>query len=92
MQWNASHRQPDLCDRDGYGEIAAIRAGSMSTLNPPKEVQLVDLLCELHPWAEMVRYARCGGEAMAVAIRIARCNHIEELQPIVARCGNEKPL
>ena len=28
--------------------------------------------CELHPWAEMVRYARCGGEAMAVAVRIAR--------------------
>ncbi len=52
--------------------IAAVRSGSMSTLNPPEEVELADLLCELHPWAEMVRYARCGGEAMAVAVRIAR--------------------
>jgi len=52
--------------------IAAIKAGSMSTLNPPEEVELADLLCELHPWAEMVRYARTGGEAMAIAVRIAR--------------------
>ena len=36
--------------------IAAVKAGSMSTLNPPEEVELADLLCELHPWAEMVRY------------------------------------
>jgi len=51
---------------------AAIDAGSMSTLNCPEEVELADLLCELHPWADMVRYARCGGEAMAMAVRIAR--------------------
>jgi len=51
---------------------AAIDAGSMCTLNAPEEVELADLLCELHPWADMVRYARCGGEAMAVAVRIAR--------------------
>lgn len=54
--------------------IAAIKAGSMSTLNPPEEVELADLLCELHPWAEMVRFARCGGEAMAIAVRIARAH------------------
>jgi len=29
-------------------------------------------MCELHPWAQMVRYARGGGEAMALAVRIAR--------------------
>lgn len=51
---------------------AAIEAGSMSTLNCPEEVELADLLCEIHPWADMVRFARCGGEAMAVAVRIAR--------------------
>lgn len=51
---------------------AAIEAGSMSTLNCPEEVELAELLCELHPWAEMVRYARSGGEAMAIAVRIAR--------------------
>lgn len=50
----------------------AIRAGTMSTLNCPEEVELAELLIELHPWAEMVRYARCGGEIMAVAVRIAR--------------------
>ena len=52
--------------------IAAVRAGNMATLNCPEEVELAELLCELHPWAEMVRYTRGGGEAMAVAVRIAR--------------------
>lgn len=52
--------------------IVAVQAGSMSTLNCPEEVELADLLCELHPWADMARYARTGGEAMAVAVRIAR--------------------
>ncbi len=51
---------------------AAIAAGSASTLNCAEEVELAELLCELHPWADMVRYTRCGGEAMAAAVRIAR--------------------
>jgi len=51
-----------------------IAGGSMSTLNAPEEVELAGLLCELHPWADMVRYARGGGEAMAVAVRIARAH------------------
>ncbi|MFA4833309.1 MAG: aminotransferase class III-fold pyridoxal phosphate-dependent enzyme [Patescibacteria group bacterium] len=46
--------------------------GSNSTLNSPEEVELAELLCKLHPWAKMVRYARGGGEAMTVAVRIAR--------------------
>ena len=50
----------------------AIKQGNMCTLNVPEEVELANLLCEIHPWAEMVRYARCGGEAMAVAVRIIR--------------------
>lgn len=50
----------------------AIDSGSMSTLNCPEEVELANLLCKLHPWASMVRYARTGGEAVAVAVRIAR--------------------
>ncbi|MEW5743977.1 MAG: aminotransferase class III-fold pyridoxal phosphate-dependent enzyme [Nitrospirota bacterium] len=50
----------------------AIAAGTMSTLNCPEEVELAELLCEIHPWAEMARFGRCGGEAMAVAVRIAR--------------------
>ena len=53
---------------------AAIDAGSVSTLNTPEEVELAELLCELHPWAGMVRYARAGGEAMMIAVRIARAH------------------
>jgi len=49
-----------------------IDLGASSSLNCPEEVNLAELLCEIHPWAEMVRYARTGGEAMAVAVRIAR--------------------
>jgi glutamate-1-semialdehyde 2,1-aminomutase len=49
-----------------------IDAGNMSTLNCPEEVYLAERLVELHPWAEMVRLARTGGEANAIAIRIAR--------------------
>jgi glutamate-1-semialdehyde aminotransferase len=62
----------------------AIKAGTMSTLNAPEEVELAELLCELHPWADMVRYARCGGEAMAVAVRIARASTGRDK---VAICG-----
>lgn len=63
----------------GYGhpEVdAAVRRvvddGNMSTLNCPEEVYLAERLVELHPWAEMVRFARTGGEANAIAVRIAR--------------------
>jgi len=49
-----------------------IDKGNMNTLNAPEEVELAELLCELHLWADMVRYARTGGEAMAIAVRIAR--------------------
>jgi glutamate-1-semialdehyde aminotransferase len=52
--------------------LSAIEAGTISTLNCPEEVELAELLCELHPWADMVRYARGGGEAMAMAVRLAR--------------------
>ena len=63
----------------GYGhpEVDAgvrqtIDAGNMSTFNCPEEVYLAERLVELHPWADMVRFARTGGEANAIAIRIAR--------------------
>lgn len=46
--------------------------GNMSTFNCPEEVYLAERLVELHPWADMVRFARSGGEANAIAIRIAR--------------------
>ena len=49
-----------------------ILKGNMSSLNCPEEVYLAERLIELHPWANMVRFARSGGEANAIAIRIAR--------------------
>lgn len=50
----------------------AVSNGAMCSLNCEEEVLLAELLCELHPWAERARFARTGGEAMAVAVRIAR--------------------
>ena len=47
-------------------------SGNMSTLNCPEEVFLAEKLIEINPWADMVRFARSGGEANAIAIRIAR--------------------
>lgn len=52
--------------------IDVINKGSASTLNSPEEVELAEKLIELHPWAEMARFARSGGEAMSIAVRIAR--------------------
>ena len=50
----------------------AIDKGNMSSLNCPEEVELSKLLLQIHPWAEMTRFVRTGGEAMSVAVRIAR--------------------
>ena len=49
-----------------------VDAGNMTTLNPPEEVELAQKLISLHPWAQMARFSRSGGEAMMVAVRIAR--------------------
>ncbi len=75
----------------GYGheEVdAAVRqtvdAGNMSTFNCPEEVYLAEKLVELHPWADMARLARSGGEANALAIRIARAASGKDK---VAVCG-----
>jgi glutamate-1-semialdehyde 2,1-aminomutase len=62
----------------------AIDKGSMCTLNCTEEVELAEKLIHLHSWAGMVRYTRCGGEAMAVAVRIARAKTGKD---IVAFCG-----
>jgi glutamate-1-semialdehyde 2,1-aminomutase len=61
-----------------------IKKGSMCSLNPPEEVELADLLCQIHPWSEQARFTRSGGEAMAVAVRIARATTDRSL---VAICG-----
>ena len=75
----------------GYGDDdvdtavrEVINKGNMSTLNCPEEVELAEKLIDLNPWAEMVRFARSGGEANAIAIRIARAASGKDK---VAICG-----
>ncbi|WP_231571211.1 aminotransferase class III-fold pyridoxal phosphate-dependent enzyme [Gordoniibacillus kamchatkensis] len=58
--------------------------GSMCSLNPPEEVELADMLCGLHPWADQVRFTRGGGDASGVALRIARATTDRS---VVAICG-----
>lgn len=75
----------------GYGHeevdaavLQAISKGNMSTLNCPEEVYLAEELIKMNPWASMVRLARTGGEANAIAIRIARAYSGKDK---VAVCG-----
>jgi glutamate-1-semialdehyde 2,1-aminomutase len=64
--------------------LDAVRKGTSTSLNCPEEVELAELLCEIHPWADMVRYARTGGESMSIAVRIARAYTGKEK---IALCG-----
>jgi glutamate-1-semialdehyde 2,1-aminomutase len=67
------------------GAVAdCIARGNMCTLNAPEEVYLADRLCAIHPWAEKVRYARTGGEAMSIAVRLARAGRRRSK---IAFCG-----
>ena len=75
----------------GYGNAKIDKAvrqvvtkGNMSTFNCPEEVALAERLVELHPWGDMVRFARSGGEANSIAIRIARAASGKDK---VAICG-----
>jgi glutamate-1-semialdehyde 2,1-aminomutase len=75
----------------GYGHpevdkavVQAIKLGNMSTLNCAEEVYLSEKLIDMHPWADMVRLSRSGGEANAIAIRIARASSGKDK---VAICG-----
>ena len=61
-----------------------INSGSISTLNPPEEIELAEMLLDINPWADMVRFARTGGEANAIAIRIGRAASGKDK---VAICG-----
>jgi glutamate-1-semialdehyde 2,1-aminomutase len=59
-------------DEVDYAVRGVVENGNLSTLNCPEEVYLAEKLVDIHPWAEMVRFTRSGGEANAVAVRIAR--------------------
>ena len=52
--------------------INAVKKGNMSTLNSAEEVKLAEKIINLNQWADMVRFARTGGEANAIAVRISR--------------------
>lgn len=63
----------------GYGDDCVdnavsetVRKGNMSTLNCPEEVFLLEKLISMHSWAGKGKLTRTGGEANAVALRIAR--------------------
>lgn len=64
--------------------IEAIENGGMCTLNAPEEVYVAKKLIELHPWAGGVRFAKAGGEAMALASRIVRAYTHKD---IILFCG-----
>lgn len=49
-----------------------IGRGVNFSINHELEVELAEELVRTIPCAEMVRYAKCGGEACAIAVRIAR--------------------
>jgi len=64
--------------------LKRVQLGNMCSLNPPEEVALADKLCEIHPWADQARFVRGGGEACAVAVRIARATTGKDK---IALCG-----
>lgn len=61
-----------------------IKSGNMSSFNCPEEVYLAEKLIDMHTWADMVKFARSGGEANSIAIRIARAASNKDN---VAMCG-----
>lgn len=73
--------------RNSYVEkkvINSLKKGNMTTLNCYEEVSVAEKLIELHPWFDMVRFSRSGGEANAIAVRIARAS---TSKPNIAICG-----
>jgi glutamate-1-semialdehyde 2,1-aminomutase len=64
--------------------INSLKNGSFSTLNSYEEVQLAERLLDLHPFMDMVRFSRTGGEANALSIRIGRAASGKDK---VAMCG-----
>ena len=61
------------CDPDVDRKIIeTVKGGNICTLNSPEEVKLSIKLNEIHKWTEMSKFCKSGGEANAVAIRIAR--------------------
>ena len=64
--------------------LEVVKNGNLSSLNSPDEIYLAEKLISIHPWADMARFTRAGGEANSVAIRIARASTTRHK---VAFCG-----
>lgn len=64
--------------------LDVVKKGNLTTLNCPEEVYLASKLIKIHPWAEMAKFARSGGEANSIAIRIAR---VASGKDNIAICG-----
>jgi glutamate-1-semialdehyde-2,1-aminomutase len=63
----------------GYGDADVdaaaadrVRAGTCFSLGHPLEVEVAELLVEMVPGAEMVRFVKTGSEATTAAVRLAR--------------------
>ena len=52
--------------------IKVLKSGSMTTLNPPEDVELAEELLKIHKWAGSVKFCRTGGESMSIATRLSR--------------------
>ena len=74
------YRDPDVTE----AVMRRVSLGSYSILNSPEEPEVAEMLCELHPFAEKVRFARSGGETLSVAARIARST---TKRSVIAICG-----
>ena len=64
--------------------VKRISRGNMSTLNSIEEIRLAQKLLSLHNWANKAKFTRSGGEANAVAIRLARASTNKQK---IAFCG-----
>ena len=95
--WSEKKIYQDFCSMGvgtnllGYGNSRVneavkkiIKNGNMSTLNAEEDIKLAEKLLQIHDWADMAKFARSGGEANAIAIRIARAASRKDK---VAICG-----
>ncbi|HHL39956.1 MAG TPA: aminotransferase class III-fold pyridoxal phosphate-dependent enzyme [Deltaproteobacteria bacterium] len=52
--------------------VRQVREGTTFTLMHPLEVEVAELVCEMVPCAEMVRFAKNGADVTSAAVRVAR--------------------
>ena len=50
--------------------IKSVKMGTSSSINPIDELEFAKAMTKLHPWSDMVRTSRSGGEAVSIAIRL----------------------